>query len=370
MPDWKNAPGDAYWWAVNANGAAYYYEYKPTAQIDQGFWAAYDGNWGTDGLSGPIDMSTLDWTNTLSARPIETPVRQAAGHNWVDGPAVYRECSICGMYKSDDDYLRFPTCEDHLLHRIKYLDTTAVMNKNRQAEFDVGLKLMTAERDRWQKLAGDVGLQKTIIASLADAVKRLTFERDDLAQQMIEVESLSDGRWDELQKANRLVTLGLSEIDRLTGEVSELRDSSKVRALEGKVRFFGMINDGLRRSLADEKRIGDQLVLELDKRLGEIEELKTLCGTQQDNLDRFAARERDYNRGKSELRQLKADLWRIAPNWAHWLAGSAGASLFFFEYKPTRSLEHWASFGGRSSLVLDEVLPLGIDWRTALWERE
>lgn len=65
-PDWSKAPEWAMWWAVDANGGAYWHTDKPSATVDEHAWSANGRiEWDTTSLVCP------SWRTTLQARPTE-----------------------------------------------------------------------------------------------------------------------------------------------------------------------------------------------------------------------------------------------------------------------------------------------------------
>jgi hypothetical protein len=65
-PDWSSAPEWAMWWAVDANGGAYWHTDKPSATVDENAWLANDSmEWDVTSMVCP------NWRETLTARPTE-----------------------------------------------------------------------------------------------------------------------------------------------------------------------------------------------------------------------------------------------------------------------------------------------------------
>jgi hypothetical protein len=59
--DWKIAPKNARWWAVDANGKAYWFtapDIKPFTEF-----------WFTDHIQAPLFGYEADWRESLTARP-------------------------------------------------------------------------------------------------------------------------------------------------------------------------------------------------------------------------------------------------------------------------------------------------------------
>ena len=67
--DWDNAPPAAEWWAVDADGSAWFYEGEPSIQAQAwggvGVWVLYHAGF------VPLAALGLDWRDTLTARPMD-----------------------------------------------------------------------------------------------------------------------------------------------------------------------------------------------------------------------------------------------------------------------------------------------------------
>jgi len=66
-PDWERAPDWAEWWAVSADGYAYWYKNKPSRQMHSFSWHG----WGMSGrYNGQIVLPIgIDWRQTLQRQP-------------------------------------------------------------------------------------------------------------------------------------------------------------------------------------------------------------------------------------------------------------------------------------------------------------
>lgn len=62
-PDWRKAPTWAQYWAIDADGVAYWYETEPHAKGAMGYWGKGDGEVEID----PVRRS-FDWLETLCRR--------------------------------------------------------------------------------------------------------------------------------------------------------------------------------------------------------------------------------------------------------------------------------------------------------------
>ena len=70
-PDWSSAPEWAQWWAVDADGAPYWFECKPISGDAK--WVQIHQQWARDKRLY-VDLPLgIDWRETLVARPTETP---------------------------------------------------------------------------------------------------------------------------------------------------------------------------------------------------------------------------------------------------------------------------------------------------------
>ena len=72
--DWDNAPDAAEWWAVDADGSAWFFVEKPRVQTEAWggiagirFWRAGVRFWRAGYC--PLSALGLDWRDTLTARP-------------------------------------------------------------------------------------------------------------------------------------------------------------------------------------------------------------------------------------------------------------------------------------------------------------
>ena len=63
--DWNKAPDWAQWAAIDSNGAQCVYETEP--HTAQWVWRATSDNWRV--IAENIDMTYIDWTQTLQERP-------------------------------------------------------------------------------------------------------------------------------------------------------------------------------------------------------------------------------------------------------------------------------------------------------------
>lgn len=81
MPDWKNAPEWAKWWAIDEDGSGWWYKLKPVIKAVGDFpwrvWGVSDplnnDNVTNDGMRG-IDIQSMnndatDWQQSLTQRP-------------------------------------------------------------------------------------------------------------------------------------------------------------------------------------------------------------------------------------------------------------------------------------------------------------
>lgn len=65
-PDWGRAPIWARFWAVDADGSAYWYEAEPNAKGSMGYWGKSSGQCEID----PVRRS-FSWLNTLRCRQVQ-----------------------------------------------------------------------------------------------------------------------------------------------------------------------------------------------------------------------------------------------------------------------------------------------------------
>jgi hypothetical protein len=66
QPDWSKAPEWAQYWAVDGDGAVYWYENEPSTKefMGLGYWT--DGGFGRKEFIGHL---RYDWKDTLAQRP-------------------------------------------------------------------------------------------------------------------------------------------------------------------------------------------------------------------------------------------------------------------------------------------------------------
>lgn len=62
MIDWKEAPKDARWWAMNANGQAHWFLLGPEV-------ARLNSSWGICQVPAPSFGFSGDWKDSLTERP-------------------------------------------------------------------------------------------------------------------------------------------------------------------------------------------------------------------------------------------------------------------------------------------------------------
>ena len=70
QPDWSQAPFDCDWFAVDSDGSAYFYSYKPYIKDGYAFWG--DPDITNDGYSFEVESNfgyTGNWQDSLRKRP-------------------------------------------------------------------------------------------------------------------------------------------------------------------------------------------------------------------------------------------------------------------------------------------------------------
>jgi hypothetical protein len=67
--DWSKAPKWANYWAMDANGICFFFQFEPKILKKYDGWTAQKTDWELDTNSQSYNLSGIDWRNSLTRRP-------------------------------------------------------------------------------------------------------------------------------------------------------------------------------------------------------------------------------------------------------------------------------------------------------------